>query len=442
LVYAQEFHVGLQYDTIACRANPEQSYALYLPSGYNSSEDNKYPVLYIFEPAARGSSAIKIFKPLAEEYGYIIIASNNSRNGSWDIVFDAADAIFKDSYARFKIDTTRIYLTGFSGGSRAALTIASVTNRVKGVIGCGAGLSPLKNYHPTSKNTFVYYGLIGTRDMNYLEMECIRGTLSGINLKNRLHVFDGPHRWPPESALSFAFDWMEINAGNVAIVIKAKNKWLARADSLFATEEYLLYQTEISDINTLFSESQFNNNQRLDSVLKYKAYKAEVNNRDKWQAREQEWRLKYLQGLTELAFTKWAGTDSLFKDGIWWQNEVKMLNKYVKNKDLYKSRMASRLLNMITASCAETLWRYVQQNDMVTAVNLTSLWLYINPECIRPNWTAVRIYAMNKDRKKTIKYLKKVVDLGIKPTKAMLKNPNLEFVKDTDAYVSLATLVQ
>ena len=54
----------------------------------------------------------------------------------------------------------------------------------------------------------------------------------------------------------------------------------------------------------------------------------------------------------------------------------------------------------------------------------------------------MRIYALNKDKKKTIKYLKESVDLGIKPTQAMLSNPNLEFVKNSEAYRALAILVK
>jgi hypothetical protein len=54
----------------------------------------------------------------------------------------------------------------------------------------------------------------------------------------------------------------------------------------------------------------------------------------------------------------------------------------------------------------------------------------------------VRIYALGNDRKNTIKYINKSVELGIKPTRTMLSNPNLEFVKDSEAYKSLASLVK
>ena len=71
---------GIIVDTIKCKKNQKFSYALYLPDHYNPII--KWPVIYIFDPAARGSLAVKNFKQAAEQYGYIVACSNNSRNGS------------------------------------------------------------------------------------------------------------------------------------------------------------------------------------------------------------------------------------------------------------------------------------------------------------------------------------------------------------------------
>ena len=350
--------------------------------------------------------------------------------------------MFNDGFSRFKIDTGRVYLAGFSGGARAATAIASITNKVAGVISCGAGFSSTKRYQPSIKNNFIYYNLMGTRDMNYLETMQVRISLDGVNIKNRMHVFDGAHRWPPVIELSYAFDWMELNAGNLNTVEKPRNKWLARADSLLNAEELLLYQNDVNDIIDLFSQGISDYQQRVDSLRATKAYQSEVINRDKWLAKEEELQAKYQQALAEVAYIKLSGSDSTIKSMLWWQNQANMLKKFVKSNNIYKSRMASRLLNLITANCAESLWSYVELNDMETAINLTSLWLYISPQKVWPNWTAVRIFALNNDKKKTIKYMKKSVALGIRPTEAMLGNANLEFVNNTEAYRSLAILVK
>jgi hypothetical protein len=278
--------------------------------------------------------------------------------------------------------------------------------------------------------------------MNYAETLEVKARLDKLNINNRRHVFEGSHRWPPVKELSYAFDWMEINADHINVKEKAKGKWLARADSLFLAEEFLLYSTEIDDIKRVFSANLPNHSRQLDSLIDTKGYSKEVRSYEKWSVHGNELQAKYLDAFNKFSYPNGQILDTTTITMYWWQNEIKMLNKYVKSKELNRSRMASRLLNLISANCATNFGSFIEQGDIPTATNLVELWLYINPEQIWPNWTAVRIYALSQDRKKTIKYLKKVVDLGIKPTQAMLKNSNLEFVKDSDAYASLAILVK
>jgi len=65
---------------VPCRADPAQSYALYLPSNYGP--EKPWPILYAFDPGARGNVPVEEFKGAAEEYGYIVVGSNNSRNAA------------------------------------------------------------------------------------------------------------------------------------------------------------------------------------------------------------------------------------------------------------------------------------------------------------------------------------------------------------------------
>ena len=74
----EELPRGTVVDKVACQANPAESYALFLPSNY--SADKKWPILYAFDPGARGKIPVTLFKDAAEQYGYIVVGSNNSRN--------------------------------------------------------------------------------------------------------------------------------------------------------------------------------------------------------------------------------------------------------------------------------------------------------------------------------------------------------------------------
>src|SRR6185503_20157925 len=114
-----------------------QSYTLYLPSNY--TPDRKWPVLYAFDPGARGRIPVERFKEAAEKYGWIVLGSNNSRNGPMDVVVKAWNAMQTDTHQRFAIDEERMYATGFSGGARAAVRIAIACKCLAGVIASGAG---------------------------------------------------------------------------------------------------------------------------------------------------------------------------------------------------------------------------------------------------------------------------------------------------------------
>src|SRR5437899_9765312 len=68
----------------------KQSYALYLPKAYTSSK--KWPVILAFDPFGSGHQPLEKMKDLAEEFGYIVAASNNSRNGPLKPQIEAVNA--------------------------------------------------------------------------------------------------------------------------------------------------------------------------------------------------------------------------------------------------------------------------------------------------------------------------------------------------------------
>jgi hypothetical protein len=101
---------------VACASDANQSYVLYLPSNY--TPERRWPILYAFEPPARGRLAVEIFQEAAEKYGYIVAGSNNSRNVPWEPSLASIRAMWTDTHARFSLDERQVYTTGFSGGAR------------------------------------------------------------------------------------------------------------------------------------------------------------------------------------------------------------------------------------------------------------------------------------------------------------------------------------
>jgi len=193
---------------VECAAQPGQSYMLFLPPGYPGGK--RWPILYAFDPGARGNIPVERFQAAAAKYGYIVAGSNNSRNGPWQVSMDAITAVWNDTHARLAIDDRRVYTTGHSGGARVAYAVAAGPANAAGVIGNGAGLPGSEN-HP-KKVSFVTYAIVGDADFNYLEVSELQQNLQAIGAVSRLHVFEGPHQWGSSEVMMDALAWMEIQA--------------------------------------------------------------------------------------------------------------------------------------------------------------------------------------------------------------------------------------
>src|ERR1041385_685120 len=111
-------------DHILCDAQPQLSYCLYLPTSYSPTKT--FPVIFIFDAHADGKLPAEKYHNLAEESGFILIASNNSRNGiQYDSLLSMAKDMMLDASGKFSIEANRKYVMGFSGGARVAGVVAS-----------------------------------------------------------------------------------------------------------------------------------------------------------------------------------------------------------------------------------------------------------------------------------------------------------------------------
>ena len=131
------FPLGVVIPKVVTIAKPDQSYALYLPTSYSLAK--RRPIVYVFDPGARGSTPVELMKDAAERYGYIVVGSNNSRNGSWPIESEAAQVMFQDTHGRFPIDPRRVYLFGHSGGAGFALQMGCLESRYFAAVAIHAG---------------------------------------------------------------------------------------------------------------------------------------------------------------------------------------------------------------------------------------------------------------------------------------------------------------
>jgi predicted esterase len=207
---ASGFAAGAITDPVTCAKAPSQTYALYLPSSYQPQ--GPWPILYAFDPRQRGRSVAERYQAAAEELGWIIASSNNSRSDeAVDPNVEAMKAMWEDTHARFAIDPQRAYATGMSGGARAAVILAvAQRGAVAGVVGHGGGF-PFE-WPPAKDLPFAFYGLAGWHDFNYAELLGLDQKLANLGLDHHFEPFDGAHQWAPPAESRDALAWMEVVA--------------------------------------------------------------------------------------------------------------------------------------------------------------------------------------------------------------------------------------
>ncbi len=344
---AQTYETGKIIDSVSVSETQNETYTLYLPSSYNATKLSS--IVYIFDPMGRGKIGIAPFLEASETYGHILVCSNNTKNGPYNQNFDITGRLFSHIFSFFNINEKQIYLAGFSGGSRLASAIATLTNQIEGVVACGAGFSQLPMHVPSNQN-YSYVGVCGNRDMNYTEMISVRGYLEQKKFTNTLITYDGNHRWPPPKQLLKAFDWLaiqtHIKGGVVLDEGKIKKSYLKNykeakrmeneGDLLGAVENYERILATYSSFYTLDSVVQGQT-----KIRKNKEYKNSIKALTAAFQKETELSNKFYS-----QFNKDYLMPTKANYG-WWRKELGKLEKVKSSSNVEMNKMVERIKTKI-----------------------------------------------------------------------------------------------
>jgi pimeloyl-ACP methyl ester carboxylesterase len=213
LLFAGTRVSGQVVDKITCQSDPSQSYALYIPARGNRQP---LPVIYFFDSHGVGALPLRKYKTLADMYGFILVGSNNSKNGNdWPTTEKIWDRLWEDTRKRLKIRDQRIYTCGFSGGAKVASYIAIQHPEVKGVIANGAGLPDGVS---AGDFPFSFTAIAGEGDMNMTELAGLTAELDKTRTRHRILFFDGKHEWAPEATMRTAFAGLDLDAMAMGLI--------------------------------------------------------------------------------------------------------------------------------------------------------------------------------------------------------------------------------
>jgi predicted esterase len=260
---------GVVINTVHAASDTSQTYALYLPSGYDRAR--RWPLLILMDPRGRALVPMGLFRAAAERYGYIVMSSYQTQSdGAIEPNDRAVNAILDDAQSRFSVDTRRFYFAGFSGTGRLAWNYGySIPDNVAGLIEVGAGLpNPqllLQQKVVRETTPFAVFLAVGTTDFNYEEVRALDARLDAFAIRHHLETFDGPHSWPPEPICNNAIVWLQLQAmrdGRLGIsrnwVDSIYKTTTASTDSLARVDPYtasLLYRQSAADFSGLHDTS-------------------------------------------------------------------------------------------------------------------------------------------------------------------------------------------
>jgi len=414
-------------------ANSNETFALYLPESFNENEETA--IVFIFEPVARGKVGIMPFIEASEKYNYILVCSNNSRNGPFNTNLQIFTRLSNVMFTTFKIKEDEVYTAGFSGGARFATALAVLNDGIRGVVGCGAGFPSNRLNFLTMSHTFNYVGLVGNRDMNYQEVLEFGDFLTSYKVGNEIITSQDNHKWPSSKDVLRAFNWLELQAYKDNI----KNIDESVIHSTF-TNTYTL-GTELEKVKAFElavweyerALRNFSKYYKTDSVfnkvksLKYlKEYKKVLRVNAKIKTLEDKIRNEF-----GIRFYEKMKSSKPILDEIWWKKRIeKNIMTYFSAADIKYQYMAERLEYAVFAMAIEESYGFSANSELQKRIYCHELITVLRPERPFPFVRLAMDYAIRNDKDKVIELLKTAVAKGFSNKDFIVNNNEFSKYKD------------
>ncbi len=427
---AQDLPRGKVIEEIRTAADPDQTYALYVPTTYKA--DRPAPILYAFDSRSDGKRVAERFRAGAEKYGYLVASSNRSASDIEDTAknLQAMRAMWSDTHARFVIDDRRVYAAGFSGTVRFACSLAlSAPGTIAGIIGAGAGF-PF-GVAPKKDNPFAFFGTVGDRDFNYYEVMDLDESMTALGLPHRMELFEGAHEWPPEALAARALGWMELQAMKQGTREKSPELvealWaddLGRARAVESAgdlvEAHRLYAGIAADYAGLkTAEALAEVERKVKEIGASPAFQKERQARRERNTRDKEYIEQAPKAISSPTLSQALA-----------ELKIAQLKKQAESADKQENLAARRLLNTVLVQTSYYLPQmFTQRGEHDRAILVQSIAVEILPERSDVWCGLAASYARKGNRKKALEMLRKAAEHGWKNAAQLEAEPAFASLK-------------
>jgi predicted esterase len=400
------------------RATENGSYALYIPT--QKPATGKFPALVFLDPHGSGEFPLAKYKQLAENFGYLLVGSNEAKNGmDFERIERIVTSLRKECVSALSADPARISLAGFSGGAKAAL--ANSREGFSGIVYCGAAFPP--GSVPVSTPVL---GFAGRQDMNYTEVRNFNRSLDNSPLPHTYIEWYGKHEWPDSAVFEDAFYWCSFRAmrldpaysdtSRIRSYEKKISDKLSRENHLLG--KILLLEEAESMLDGLVSVKNYA--EQLATLKKSPAFASAYAKQEKLLAEEDNYK-------KELALSFTA------KELAWWRERIGQLKRDGKNE------VNNRLLGYISLAAYSYSTRSVAENNTGLAEKSLRIYELADPENPEHAYLRASLYAKNGLPDSALASLKRAVTLGFGDRSRIEGQPEFSSLRQRNDFMELVS---
>lgn len=425
-LFALALAAGQLIENVPCASNASQTYTLYLPSHY--SADRKWPLLLVFDPRGHGSMAAELFRPAAEEHGWIVMSSNNTQSDTDPAVNDRAVNALLGDVGKYAVDLDRVYAAGFSGTATVAWFLGQ-QRPLAGVIAAGAPwIDELDPSHPPR----AYWASAGTTDFNYRASKRIDRELARTERPHHLEIFDGGHQWMPQPLATAAVDWMQFRAtashANERYAAAIRDA-AAAGDTLAALEKY---EAIVGDFAGLHDTTEARD--RAAALRRLPPVKEAI----RWQEQADKFEEQTIFSLVTALRDVMAMPAPPPISRIEHQLDVARIKKIAAQND-ERAFAARRALEMLFGPTAFYLPEdYRARHEYARAATMLSIAVAVKPENANVQYNLARAWARAGRTREALDALDRAVTLGFHDRAAAETSEDLASLRDNPRFAEIA----
>jgi predicted esterase len=404
---------------VVCKSDASQWYALYIPSNNKTNA-----VIYFFDPHGDGSLPVKKYKGLADKYNYVLIGSNNSKNGNdWPTTESIWQNLLNDTKQRLGFDHNVIYTDGFSGGAKVASYIALHHNEVSAVIAGGAGLP---DEVPAANFSFSFTGIAGEGDMNMTDLVALNNDFDKTETTHRIIFFNGKHEWAPDDVMDIAFAGLQLDL--------VRKKFIAKNDSLinaYIDNSKKRLNADIKKNNLIQAERECTLSINMLNGITDAAFFAKKRN-DITESATYKTQLQQQQNLFVTEQNKKEEYNAHFQqaDINYWTNTINDLNTKSKTQTA-EGAMYQRLLAYLSLAFYSISNQLINQNQNQNdqATYFVNLYKLADPTNSEAWYFSAVLDARNNNSTVATNDLLKAADNGFNDKQRMLQQPEFQTIQ-------------